>query len=113
MTQEEIGNAGLKLMVRQYVISLWISHSCQIVVDFSEKKFVQNYFNDSFSFYSYSGNEDDTLGSMRYSKYLEMKKKSEVVNPESLPPTETSVYYHSLRVHCQVIALILRFLLLF
>ena len=44
MTQEEIGNAGLKLMVRWYVISLWISHSCQVVVDFSEKKFVQNYF---------------------------------------------------------------------
>ena len=50
---------------------------------------------------------------MRYSKYLEMKKKSEVVNPESLSPTERSVYYHSLRVHCKVIALILRLLLCF
>ena len=44
MTQEEIGNAGLKLMVRWYAISLWISHSCQIVAHFSEKKIFPKLF---------------------------------------------------------------------
>ena len=46
----------------------------------------------------------DSLNGLRYAKYMEMvstSKKS--IDPQKLPPTERAAYFHSLRVHLQVI----------
>ena len=50
----------------------------------------------------YGGKGDDSLTKMRYHKYLDTICKR-LLEPEKMPPTERSAYYHGLRVHLQVI----------
>ena len=49
----------------------------------------------------YGGKGDDSLTKMRYHKHLDMICRG-VLEPEKMPPTERSAYYHELRVHLQV-----------
>ena len=49
----------------------------------------------------YGGTMSDTLNSLRFSKYMQKISTSPVL-PEKLPPTERAGFYHSLRVHLQV-----------
>ena len=51
--------------------------------------------------FSYGGNRRDTLAHLRHVKYKEATRKNDI-DPESLPPTEQAVFFHSLRVHLQV-----------
>ena len=52
----------------------------------------------------YGGRVDDSLNSLRYAKYMEMVSTSKTtIDPQKLPPTERAAYFHSLRVHLQVI----------
>ena len=50
----------------------------------------------------YSGKKTDTLGSLRYAKYVSMVATAKNMQPQMLPPTERATYFHSLRVHLQV-----------
>ena len=53
---------------------------------------------------TYGGKEDDSLNSLRYTKFMEMVSSSKApLDPQKLPPTERAAHYHSLRVHLQVI----------
>ena len=53
---------------------------------------------------SYNGNENDTLERLRYNQLMEMAATSNTaLKPQDLPPSERAAYYHSLRVHLQVI----------
>ena len=53
---------------------------------------------------SYGGKQDDSLNSLRYTKFMEMVSSSKApLDPQKLPPTERAAHYHSLRVHLQVI----------
>ena len=53
---------------------------------------------------SYNGNENDTLERLRYNQFMEMAATSNTtLKPQNLPPSERAAYYHSLRVHLQVI----------
>ena len=52
----------------------------------------------------YGGRADDSLNSLRYAKYMMMVSTSKTsIDPQKLPPTERAAYFHSLRVHLQVI----------
>ena len=51
--------------------------------------------------FSYGGSTTDTLAHLRHAKYKEATFKDNI-EPESLPPTERAVFFHSLRVHLQV-----------
>ena len=51
----------------------------------------------------YGGTKQDTLTSLQYARYMTMMAKSKRVEPHRLPPTEHAAYYHSLRVHLQVV----------
>lgn len=52
----------------------------------------------------YGGKEDDSLNSLRYSKYMQMVSTSTTtIGPQKLPPTERAAFFHSLRVHLQII----------
>ena len=53
-------------------------------------------------FFSYKGEDTESLSDMRYSKFLNMLTQCAKVEPSELPPTERAVYYHALRVHLQV-----------
>lgn len=52
----------------------------------------------------YSGSTKDTLATLRYARYMAMMARSNTVEPKRLPPTERAAYYHSLRVHLQVVS---------
>ncbi len=50
------------------------------------------------------GKKSDSLNSLRYAKFMEMVTSSKSsLDPQKLPPTERAAYFHSLRVHLQVI----------
>lgn len=51
----------------------------------------------------YGGKASDSLNTLRYAKYMEMVSSARNVDPQKLPPTTRAAYYHSLRVHLQVI----------
>ncbi len=51
----------------------------------------------------YGGKATDSLTSLRYSKFMEMMSNGKVLEPERLPPTERAAFFHSLRVHYQVV----------
>ncbi len=51
----------------------------------------------------YGGKATDSLTSLRYSKFMEMRSNGKVLEPERLPPTERAAFFHSLRVHYQVV----------
>ncbi len=51
----------------------------------------------------YEGKTTDSLTSLRYSKFMEMRSNGKVLEPERLPPTERAAFLHSLRVHYQVV----------
>ena len=53
-------------------------------------------------YFSYRGQEKDTLAELRYSKFIQLLTTSTVVDPSELPPTERAAHFHSLRVHLQV-----------
>ena len=53
---------------------------------------------------TYGGKEDDSLNSLRYTKFMEMVSSSKApLDPQKLPSIERAAHYHSLRVHLQVI----------
>ena len=49
----------------------------------------------------YGGKSEDSLNKLRYFKYLDMAYKG-IIEPEKLPPTQRTAYFHSLRVYLQV-----------
>ena len=51
--------------------------------------------------FSYGGKRTDILVHLRHVKYKEATCKNDI-EPESLPPAERAIYFHSLRVHLQV-----------
>ena len=52
-------------------------------------------------FSSYT-DRDDTLGTLGYSKYMEMATTNKSIKIESLPPNNGAAWQHSLRVYLQV-----------
>ena len=56
----------------------------------------------SIFFLSYGGKPDDTLGELRYIKYMQIITTASALQPERLPTTTNAAGYHSLRVHLQV-----------
>ena len=52
----------------------------------------------------YSGKQRDSLNGLRHAKFMEMVTSGKTsLDPQKLPPTERAAYFHSLRVHLQVI----------
>ena len=52
----------------------------------------------------YGGKQEDSLNRLRYAKFMEMVSSAKTsIDPQKLPPTERAAYFHSLRVHLQVI----------
>ena len=51
----------------------------------------------------YGANAQDTLTSLRYARNMQMVAKGSAIEPQRLPPTESAAYFHSLRVHLQVV----------
>ena len=52
----------------------------------------------------YGGKQEDSLNKLRYAKFMEMVSLAKTsIDPQKLPPTERAAYFHSLRVHLQVI----------
>ena len=52
----------------------------------------------------YGGKCRDSLNGLRYAKFMEMVASSRTsLDPQKLPPTERAAFFHSLRVHLQVI----------
>ena len=51
----------------------------------------------------YGGKQTDSLNSFRYAKFMEMASCGKTLEPGRLPPTERAAFFHSLRVHHQVI----------
>ena len=51
----------------------------------------------------FGGKQSDSLNSPRYAKFMEMVASAKNIDPQKLPPTARAAYYHSLRVHLQVI----------
>ena len=52
----------------------------------------------------YGGKQQDSLNGLRYAKFMEMVSSSKTsIDPQKLPPTERTAYFHYLRVHLQVI----------
>ena len=52
---------------------------------------------------AFGGKQSDSLNTLRYVKYMEMVASAKNIDPQKLPPTARAAYYHSLRVHLQVI----------
>ena len=50
----------------------------------------------------YGGNRIESLNTLRYVKYMEMVASSKKIEPQKLPPTPRAAYFHSLRVHHQI-----------
>ena len=50
----------------------------------------------------YGGKKNDSLNSLRYAKYMEMVTSSKKIEPHKLPPTARAAFFHSLRVHLQI-----------
>ena len=52
----------------------------------------------------YGGKQSDSLNNLRYAKFMEIVSSSKAtLDPQKLPPTERAAFFHSLRVHLQVI----------
>lgn len=52
----------------------------------------------------YGGKQEDSLNTLRYAKFMEIVSSSKSsLDPQKLPPTERAAYFHSLRVHLQII----------
>ena len=51
----------------------------------------------------YGSKNGESINKLRYAKFMEISSPKNVLDPQKLPPTEGAAYYHSLRVHCQVI----------
>ena len=52
----------------------------------------------------YGGKNGESINELHYAKFMEMISSPKyVLDPQKLPPIERAAYYHSLRVHCQVI----------
>ena len=51
----------------------------------------------------FGGKQEDSLNFLQYVKYLELVTTSKAIDPQKLPPTERAAYFHSLRVHLQII----------
>ena len=52
---------------------------------------------------AYGGKRSDSLNTHCYAMYMEMAASTKKLDPHKLPPTARAAYYHSLRVHLQVI----------
>ena len=55
-----------------------------------------------FMYFSYKGQETDTLAELRYAKFTQLLTTSTTIDPSELPPTERAAHFHALRVHLQV-----------
>ena len=52
----------------------------------------------------YGGKQQDSLNGLRYAKFMEMVSSSKTsIDPQKLPPTERTAYFHCLRVYLHVI----------
>ena len=51
---------------------------------------------------SYNGKENDTLASLRRAIFMENVTTSLTLRPQNLPPSDTAIFFHSLRVQLQV-----------
>ena len=52
----------------------------------------------------YGGKQSDSFNNLRYAKFMEIVSSNKAtLYPRKLPPTETALFFHSLRVHLQVI----------
>ena len=51
----------------------------------------------------YGGKKNDSLSNLRYVKYMQMVTSSKKIEPHKLPPTARAAFFHSLRVHLQVV----------
>ncbi len=52
----------------------------------------------------YSGKSGELLRHMRYTKFMGIVSSSRTaIEPQKLPPTERAAFFHSLRVHLQVV----------
>ena len=52
----------------------------------------------------YGGKNGQPLNNLRYYKYMDaVASNSTYLDPQKLPPTERAAYFHSLRVHLQII----------
>ena len=50
------------------------------------------------------GDNGQSLNNLRYYKYMDaVASNSTYLDPQKLPPTERAAYFHSLRVHLQII----------
>lgn len=57
-----------------------------------------------FLFLRYKGNDVDDLSELRYNTFMRFAATATTtIKPQSLPPTARAAYFHSLRVHLQVI----------
>lgn len=56
------------------------------------------------SIFRYKGNDGNDLSELRYNAFMRLAATSvTTIKPQCLPPTERAAYFHSLRVHLQVI----------
>ena len=53
----------------------------------------------AFSYFSYGRKSDDNLTSLRYAKFMEAVTTSSSLK---IPPIETAIFFHALRIHLQV-----------
>ena len=77
--------------------------SCSYIVVFASPNVhlsLTEYY--QLSYFSYKGQETDSLAELRYSKFVQLFKTSTVVDLSELPPTERAAHYQALRVHLQV-----------
>ena len=52
----------------------------------------------------YGGKQSDSLNNLRYAKFMEIVSSNKAtLDPQKLLPTERAAFFHSLRVHLQVI----------
>ena len=52
----------------------------------------------------YDGKREESLNRLRFTKFMEMVSSNKTsLDPQKLPPTERAAYFHSLRVHLQVL----------
>ena len=52
---------------------------------------------------AFGGKEEDSLNKLRFLRFMQMIASKTMLDPQKLPPTGRAAYFHSLRVHLQII----------
>jgi len=52
---------------------------------------------------AFGGKEEDSLNKLRFLQFMQMIASKTMLDPQKLLPTEQAAYFHSLRVHLQII----------